>query len=177
MGYEGHGPLGKWKEGIVELVQLITQDAKDKIGLGYVRETNMETSEEIVERIFQLRDNYVTDSNEYEWDSLSEDSYEDKKIDVIHQYTPITKEGQSSRTRPFELGAQYIDDSSVDDSTSSEINTLDESAIIDLDIPTRICIDFMNQENNSVMNFMVIDPDDPLPLVYPELIDWDQTST
>lgn len=43
----------------------------------------METNEEIVERIIQLRDGFVTDSNEYEWNSLFEESCEDKQIDVI----------------------------------------------------------------------------------------------
>ena len=84
----------------------------------------------------------MTDSNEYEWDSLSADSCEDKQIDVIQRYTPITEEGQSSGTRPFELEPQNTDDSSEDDSTSSEIDTDEESAIIDLNIPIRICIDF-----------------------------------
>jgi hypothetical protein len=35
----------------------------------------------------------------------------------------------------------------------------------------------MNQERNSVMTFTAIDLDDRLPLIYPELIEWDQTST
>jgi hypothetical protein len=113
-----------------------------------LRETNMETSEEITERILQLRDSFIIDSNEYEWDSLFEESYEDKRIDMIHQYTPIKKEGKSLGMRPFELGAQNIDDSSVGDSTSSEIDTSKESSIIDLNMPIRICIDFMNRENN-----------------------------
>jgi hypothetical protein len=77
--------------------------------------------------------------------------------------------------RPFELGAKNINESSVDDSTSSEIDISEENAIIDLDIPIRICIDFTNQENTLVMNFTVVDLDDPLSLVYPKLIDWDQT--
>jgi hypothetical protein len=88
MGYEGQGPIGKRKDGIIEPVQLITKDVNEKIRLGYKGEPQVETIEEISECILQLRDSFVTNSNEYEWESLSNESYDDIKINVIHKYTP-----------------------------------------------------------------------------------------
>lgn len=54
--------------------------AKDKTGLGYREESREETRQQIVERILQLQasDAHETNSNEYEWDSLSEESCHDK---------------------------------------------------------------------------------------------------
>lgn len=96
MGYKGKGPIGKIKEGITKPIQPITMQAKDKIGLGYREESREETRQQVVERILQLQasDAHETDSNEYEWDSLFEDSCQDKEIDVVQKYTPIREEGQ-----------------------------------------------------------------------------------
>lgn len=56
------------------------------------------------------------------------------------------------------------------------MKNLEENTIIDLDIPIRICIDFTNHKENFVLTPIAIDPNNPLPLVYLELIDWDQTT-
>lgn len=112
MGYEGQGPIGKRKDDIIEPVQLITKDVNDKTWLGCKGEPQVDTNKEIFEHILQLRDGYVTDSNEYGWESLFDESYDDIQIDVIHKYAPTTEEGQSLGSRPLELGSQNIDDSS-----------------------------------------------------------------
>lgn len=54
-----------------------------------------------MERILQIRDNSEMDSNEYEWDNLSDVSYEDIQIDIIKKYTPKCEEGQSSSFNPI----------------------------------------------------------------------------
>lgn len=88
----------------------------------------------MVERILQLQasDDHETNSNEYEWDSLSEESCENKEIDVVHKYANLLKEGQGLGSRLLEIGSQHIDDSSEDDSTQSEIDNSEESYLIDL---------------------------------------------
>lgn len=74
MGYEGKGPIGKRKEGIVEPIQPLLINPKDKTRLGYKEETKEKMAQKVVERILQLQatDDHETNSNEYEWDSLSE---------------------------------------------------------------------------------------------------------
>lgn len=144
MRYEGQGPIGKKRDDNFEPFQLITKDVKDKKRLGYKGETQVDTKEEISKRILQLRDGSLTDSNEYEWEFLSNESYKDIQIDVIQKYAPTMEGGQSSGLRPVELESQNIDESSEDNSNSSEIDILEESTTIDLRIPIRRCIDFTN---------------------------------
>ena len=134
MGYEGKGPISKRKEGIIEPIQPVIMQAKDKTRLGH-REESREETKQVVERILQLQasDAHETYSNEYEWDLLSEESCHDKEIDVVQNYTPIREEGQSLGYRLLEIGSQHIDDSSGGDQTQSEIYNLEESYLIDID--------------------------------------------
>jgi len=117
MGYEGHGPIRLRKEGIIEPIQPPTLTAQDTTGLGYRgkakttgKERNKGKQKEIastnlVEQIHKLQAWSEIDSNEYEWDSLSELSCDEKDIDIVQQYTSTQTacEGQGSPSRPLEF--------------------------------------------------------------------------
>lgn len=82
----------------------------------------------------------------------------------------IPYEGQSSRARTFDFWSQHINDSSEDDQAQSEIDSK-ESIIIDVDFNTT------NFHSVSIMTLTTIalnPPNDPLQLIYLELIHWEQ---
>lgn len=124
MGYEGTGPIGKRKEGIVEPIQPTVTHPKDKTWLGYGEDTKeaarKKSHEEIALTILRLHDNSDIDSNEYEWDTIYDEFWRDKKVDFIQKYTPILTQGESSRTQPLDYVLQDDHDSSKDDSIQNE---------------------------------------------------------
>lgn len=93
---------------------------------------------------------------------------------MVQTYAPILYEGKSSRSRPFEFGSQYIDDSSEDDQVLSEIDVLEESNIIDLDLSIEA------HDKIFIMTLITFDfdqPDNSSPLLHPDFIDWEQKET
>lgn len=87
---------------------------------------------------------------------------------MIQRYVPTHIEGQSSSSRPLEFGSQHIDDSSKADQILSEIDPLEESNIIDLDISIE---HFDNVAIMTLTYFDLSQSDDSFPLVQPKLID------
>ncbi|XP_059077928.1 uncharacterized protein LOC131876522 [Cryptomeria japonica] len=86
MGYDGKGPIGKIKEGIVEPIQPTSSNTREKTGLGYNKKMKEEVTQNLYEQIHRLQGSSKTDSNEWEWDSPFEWPFEDKYIDVIQTY-------------------------------------------------------------------------------------------
>lgn len=110
------------------------------------------------------------DSHEWEWDNFS-DVTEDIEVDIIHTYAPMPDERQGSRSRSFEFGPQHIYEARENEQHCYEIGNSKESTIIDL---THITNNF---DNVSIMTLTAMElnpPDDPLPLIHLELIDWEQ---
>lgn len=66
-------------------------------------------------KFFRLQASSEIDSNEWEWDSPSKESCEEKDIDVVQAYAPIIYEGKRLGSWPFEYGSQHIDDDSSED--------------------------------------------------------------
>lgn len=54
MGYDGKGPIKKWKEGIVEPIQPTFSNIRENIGLGYKEEIKEEANHNIYDQIFQI---------------------------------------------------------------------------------------------------------------------------
>lgn len=72
----------------------------------------------------------------------------------------------------LEIGSQHIDDSTVDDSTRSEKDISEESYLIYLNFSIG------KIEDTSIRTLTLFNlnhSSDFLPLLHPELIDWDQT--
>lgn len=184
MGYEGNGPIGKRREGILEPIQPISIHPNDKTGLGYGKDTKesiLQQAQQTHERasisdkhhedvtlqkpygsVFQLQDGSDTDSNEYEWDTIYNDEFwRDKQVDTIHKYALVLIQGESLGTQSLELDSRYNNDSTEDDSIFHKIDNRQENTIIDL---------VYHEDDNHIMTLTTQDltqPNDPMPLIYP----------
>jgi len=171
MGYEGQGPIGLRKEGIVEPIQPSSSSlTRNTRGLGFQDKGKAKTNACFVEWIHALQNDSDTDSNEYEWKELTKYSYEDKGVDTIQTYSPY-HEGQTLMHRPLECDLPIPESMTFEEGLSSiTINNLEESTIPD-PIPTNtphVSIQHINESDLS---------SDSLPLVHPKLIDWDLRGT
>lgn len=83
MGYDEKGFIGKRKKGIVEPIQPTSSNTRDKIGLGYLEDIKEKATQNFYEQIHRVQASSETNSNEWEWDSPSEESYEEKDIEVV----------------------------------------------------------------------------------------------
>lgn len=64
-------------------------DSKEKIGLGYLKQGYTQKHyPKVYDQILQLESHSDEESNDWEWDNLSNESCQDKGNDVIHTYTP-----------------------------------------------------------------------------------------
>jgi len=130
MGYEGQGPIGLRKEGIIEPIQLSSSSwARTTKGLGYKDKGKAKANACLVEMIHTLQEDSDTDSNEYEWDEMIEHSYDDKEVDTIQTYSPY-HEGQTLPHRPLECDLPIPENMTFEEGLSSiAINNLEESTI------------------------------------------------
>lgn len=200
MGYQGAGPIGLQREGVIKPILQNPNYQRDTTGLGYKGEGPKEPKgkakitpfhetskapalqfrkngmyvdpekQQIAQGIIdRLGDNDDSDSNDYEWDSLS-DCTEEIGVDVVHHYSNDYHEGESSRSDS--LGLVPRNTTLVDREGSERylaIDESDESMEIDL---TDTIINLDNFSINTISAFET-DPNDPMPLVHPELINWD----
>ena len=108
------------------------------------------------------------DSKEYEFDSLSEATTE-KDIDQVHLYEIQLEVGEVSRVMSNEFGPTSLLETSVDDI----------SALRHSNTPTHeisLGLNFLVQAfNDYTVN--AIKPTTTFSLTYPELIDWNSTTT
>jgi len=113
-----------------------------------------------------------TDSNEYEWDSLSELSCDKKDIDVVHEYDLTSvNEGQSPRARPLEFVPHDNYSENHEEGMSPPLTDL---------LMENTTVDLIHTSDNFVLTINTSEPDqtsNPLPLINPELIDWDLEGT
>ena len=105
-----------------------------------------------------------TDSNEYEWDTLSEGaSIIDMEIDVIHSFSsqPNVADESSVRTDESNPHIALADHASASmttvDPDSSEVDLIDSTFLVTRD------------ESHSIKN---LEPTTSLSLTHPDLIDW-----
>lgn len=115
-------------------------------------------------------------SNENEWDTCS-DITEDIEVDTIHTYTYSPYEGQGSRSRLFEFRPQHIYDTSENKQLQYERGNIDESTIKYLETVIDLTHATDSYDNISIMTLTATDlnpPNDSLPLIYPDLIDWEE---
>jgi len=174
MGYEGQGPISLRKEGIIEPIQpSSSSSARNTSDLGYKGKGKAKENTCLVETIQTLQvdsDTDSDDSNEYEWDELTEHSYDDKEVDTIQTLSPY-HEGQTQRDRPLESDLPTPEIMAFEESLDSiAINNLEESTTQNT-TPTNnpnISIHTINESGLS---------SDSLPLLHPELIDWDLQGT
>jgi len=171
MGYEGQGPIGLRKERIIEPIQPSSSSlARNTKGLGYKDKGKAKANACLVEMIHNLQEDSDIDSSEYEWDELTKHSYDDKDIDTIQTYSPY-REGQTLIHRPLDCDSPIPKNTTFKEGSSSiAINNLEESTIPNT-IPTNtpsISIQTINESNLS---------SDSLPLMHPELINWDLQGT
>ena len=171
MGYKRQGPIGLRKEGIIEPIQPSSSSlARNTNGLGYKGKGKTKENACLVDMIHMLQVDSDTDSNEYEWDELTEHSYDDKEVDTIQTYSPY-REGQMLPNRPLECDLPIPENTTFEEGLSSiAINNLEESTILNTP-PT-------NTPSISIQTINELDlSSDSLPLVHPELIDWDLQGT
>jgi len=163
MGYERKGPIGLKKEGIIEPIQpSSSSSARNTSGLGYKGKGKAKENACLVEMIQMLQEDSDTNSNEYEWDELTEHSYDDKEVNTIQTFSPY-REGQTQQNRPLEFDLPIPEIMAFEESLNSiAINNLEESTT-----PTNAPIISIHTINELGLSF------DSLPLVHPELIDWD----
>jgi len=165
MAYEGQGPIGLRKEGIIEPIQPSSSSfSRTTKGLGYKDKGKAKANACLVEMIHTLQEDSDTDSNEYEWDELTEHSYDNKEVDTIQNYSPY-HEGQMLLHRLLESDLPILENTTFEEGLSSiAINNLEESTIPNTP-PTNtpsISIQTINELDLSSYS---------LPLVHPKLID------
>lgn len=176
IGYKGNGLVGFQREGVLQPILKNPIYQRDTTSLGY-REDQIndikgkeKITSDFLTKIWEGQlDSDDDESNDYEWDEMSF-MVEDKEIDVIWTYSKTYHEGTSSWLDSLELIPFYANrDNHEESEVYPEQVTLDESMEIDL-VDT-----FLHLEHFSINTIMTFehDPNDPLPLLYPKLIDWD----
>lgn len=131
-----------------------------------------ETHQKLYEQIYRLQAASETDFDKWEWDSYhSEESNkencfkEDVGVDVVHTYA-----GQTLGTSSLELESHSADlDLIEDDQELLGRGHSNEGIVLDIDI-------HIGNFDNSIMTLNTLEtsqPNDPLPLLHPELIEWE----
>ncbi|GLJ30964.1 hypothetical protein SUGI_0618010 [Cryptomeria japonica] len=126
----------------------------------------------LYDQIYRLQAASDTNSNEWEWDSyhseelVEENCFEgDVGIDLVHTYG-----GQTSGTSSLKLESHSAKlDLTEDDHELLMRGHSDESIVLDIDT-------HIENFDTSIMTLETLEtsqPEDPLPLIHPELIDWE----
>ena len=174
MGYKGNGLVGLQRDGVLQTILWNPNYQRDTIGLGY-REGQIndikgkaKVTFDFLTKIQETQiDSDDDESNDYEWDELSF-KIEDKEIYFIKSYSNTYHEGIKSQLELLESISHYATHNNHKESESyHEQDILEESMEIDL-VDT-----FLTLEHFSINTIMTFehDPNDPLPLLHPKLID------
>lgn len=115
-----------------------------------------------------------TDSNEYEWGTCSNATTDiPSNTDTI----PLSQEEHNAEDRSLEFGPQNIYDAEESEQKHYEQVYMEDNTIEDLDEILDFFKTKTNHDETSVLTLTVakLDPsNDSLPLVFPDLIDWDE---